>query len=52
MGKVLFEFSHENARLEALHFHGELKQLKIGLPLALSKLLNQQNLIVELQISK
>jgi hypothetical protein len=38
MGKVLFEFSHENSGLEGLHFHGELKQLKIGLPLAVSEL--------------
>jgi hypothetical protein len=35
---VLFEFSHENAGLEDLHFHGEPKQLKIGLPLAFSEL--------------
>jgi hypothetical protein len=32
MGKVLLEFPHENARLEALHLHRELEQLKIGLP--------------------
>jgi hypothetical protein len=38
MGKVVFEFSLENAGLEALHFHKELKQLKIGLPLALCEL--------------
>jgi hypothetical protein len=41
MGEV-FKFAHENAGLEALHHHhGELKQLKIGLPLALSELPKQ-----------
>jgi hypothetical protein len=38
---VLFEFSRENAGLEALHFHGEPKQLKIGLPVAFSELPKQ-----------
>jgi hypothetical protein len=33
--------SHENAGLEALHFHGEAKQLKIRLPFALSELPEQ-----------
>jgi hypothetical protein len=36
--KMLFQLPHENAGLETLHFHGEAQQLKIGLPLALSKL--------------
>jgi hypothetical protein len=35
---MLFELSHENTGLEALHFHGEPKQFKIRLPLALSEL--------------
>jgi hypothetical protein len=35
---MLLKFSHENAGLEALHFHGELKQFKKGLSLAFSKL--------------
>jgi hypothetical protein len=39
--EVLFEFPHENAGLEALHVHGEPKQFKIRLPLALSKLLSK-----------
>jgi hypothetical protein len=34
--EMLFEFPHENAGLEALHFHGETKQFKVRLPLALS----------------
>jgi hypothetical protein len=38
MGEVLFEFSHENAGHEALHFHGVSKLLKIGLSLAFSEL--------------
>jgi hypothetical protein len=42
MGKVLCEFSQENAGLEALHFHGEPKHLKIGLPLAFSELPKQK----------
>jgi hypothetical protein len=29
MGEMLLQFSHENAGLEALHFQGETKQLKI-----------------------
>ncbi len=36
--QVLFELPHENTGLEALHVHGEPKQFKIRLPLALSKL--------------
>jgi hypothetical protein len=36
-----FEFPHENAGLEPLHFHGETKQVKVRLPLALSKLSKQ-----------
>jgi hypothetical protein len=35
---VLF---HENTGLEALHFHGKVKQFKVRLPLALSKLFRQ-----------
>jgi hypothetical protein len=35
------EFSHENAGLETLHFHAELKQFKIRLPLALAELPKQ-----------
>jgi hypothetical protein len=38
---VLLEFPHENAGLEALHIHGELKQLEVRLPLAFSKLPEQ-----------
>ncbi len=38
---MLFEFSHENARFEALHFHGDPKQIEKRLPLALSKLSKQ-----------
>jgi hypothetical protein len=34
---MLFELSHENTGLEALHFHGKAKQFKVGLPFALSK---------------
>jgi hypothetical protein len=41
MGKVLLEFSHDNAGLEALHLHREPQQLKIGLPLAFSELPKQ-----------
>ncbi len=41
MGNVLFEFSLENAGLEALHLHGELKLLEIGLPLVFSELPKQ-----------
>jgi hypothetical protein len=41
MGEMLFEFSHENADLEALHFHVEPKQFKLGLTLAFSKLPKQ-----------
>jgi hypothetical protein len=33
--EVLFELPHENAGFEALHFHGEEEQFKIGLPFAL-----------------
>jgi hypothetical protein len=29
MREMLFEFSHENAGLETLHFHGEPKQFQI-----------------------
>jgi hypothetical protein len=39
--KMLLEFPHEDAGLEALHLHGESEQLKIGLPFALSKLPKQ-----------
>ncbi len=39
--QVLFECPHENAGLEALHVHGEPKQFEIRLPLALSKLPEQ-----------
>jgi hypothetical protein len=38
---MLFQLPRENAGLEALHYHGEAQQLKIGLPLALSKLSKQ-----------
>jgi hypothetical protein len=38
---MLFELSHENTGLEALHFHGKAKQFKIRLPLSLSKLSKQ-----------
>ncbi len=39
--ETLFEFSHESARLEALHFHGDTKQVEVRLPLTLSKLSGQ-----------
>jgi hypothetical protein len=39
--KMLLEFSHVDAGLEALYLHGELEQLKIGLPFALSELPKQ-----------
>ncbi len=39
--EILFELSHENTGLKALHFHGKAKQFKVGLPLALSKLSKQ-----------
>jgi hypothetical protein len=39
--QVLFEFPNENAGLEALHVHREPKQFKIRVPLALSKLPEQ-----------
>jgi hypothetical protein len=39
--EVLLELPHEDTGLEALHFHGETKQFKIGLPLALSELPKQ-----------
>jgi hypothetical protein len=38
---MLFELSHENTGLKALHFHGKAKQFKLRLPLALSKLSKQ-----------
>jgi hypothetical protein len=39
--KMLLEFPHEDAGLEALHLHAESKQLKIGLPYAPSGLPKQ-----------
>ncbi len=33
---MLFELSHENTGLEALHFHGKAKQFEVRLPFALS----------------
>ncbi len=38
---MLFELSHENTGLEALHFHGKAKQFKVRLSFALSKLSKQ-----------
>ncbi len=38
---MLFEFPRESAGLEALHFHEETKQVKVRLPLTLSKLPEQ-----------
>jgi hypothetical protein len=38
---MLFELSHENTGLKALHFHGKAKQFKVRLPFALSKLSKQ-----------
>jgi hypothetical protein len=38
---MLFELSHENTGLDALHFHGKAKQFKVRLPLALAKLSTQ-----------
>jgi hypothetical protein len=38
---MLFELSHENNGLQALHFHGKAKQFKVRLPFALSKLSKQ-----------
>ncbi len=43
MREMLFEFSHDNAGLETLHFHGEPKQFKIRLPLAFAELPKQNN---------
>ncbi len=37
----MFELSHENTGLKALHFHGKVKQFKVRLPFALSKLSKQ-----------
>ncbi len=37
----MFELSHENTGLKALHFHGKGKQFVVRLPLALSKLSTQ-----------
>ena len=37
----MFELSHENTGLKALHFHGKAKQFKVRLPFALSKLSKQ-----------
>jgi hypothetical protein len=48
MGKMLLEFPHENAGLEALHLHEESKQLKKGLPFAFSKL-PKQNFFQEIK---
>jgi hypothetical protein len=42
MWKELFQFSQENARLEAIHSQGETQQIKIRLPLTLAKL-SQKN---------
>jgi hypothetical protein len=39
--KMLLELPHKDARLEALHLHGESEQLKIGLLFALSELPKQ-----------
>jgi hypothetical protein len=39
--QVLFELSCENTGLEALDFHREAKQFKVGLPFSLSKLSKQ-----------
>jgi hypothetical protein len=38
---MLFELSYENMGFKALHFHGKVKQFKVGLPFALSKLPKQ-----------
>jgi hypothetical protein len=38
---MLFELSDENTGLKALDFHGKVKQFKVRLPLALSKLSKQ-----------
>jgi hypothetical protein len=38
---MLFELSHENDGINALHFHGKAKQFKVRLPLDLSKLSKQ-----------
>jgi hypothetical protein len=38
---MLFEPSHENTGLEALHFHGKAKQFEVRLPFALFKLSKQ-----------
>jgi hypothetical protein len=45
---VLFELSHENTGLKALHFLGKAKQFKVGLPLALSKL-SKQNIFQKIE---
>ncbi len=48
MWEVLLELAHEHAWLEALHVHGEAKQLKVGLPLDFSKL-PKQNLFQKIK---
>jgi hypothetical protein len=40
-GRCCWEFPHENAGLEALHFHEEMKQVEVRLLLTLSKLSKQ-----------
>jgi hypothetical protein len=46
--KMLLEFPHEDAGLEALHLHGESELLKIGLPVTLSEL-PKQNFFQEIK---
>jgi hypothetical protein len=38
---MLFELSHENTGLKAMHFYGKAKQVKVRLPFGLSKLFKQ-----------
>jgi hypothetical protein len=42
----VFQFSHENARLDAIH----PQQFKIGLPLALAKLPQQNSLEISIRV--
>jgi hypothetical protein len=42
-GRCWLSFPHENAGPEALHVHGESKQLEVRLPLAFSKLSEQNS---------
>ncbi len=44
MREELFQVAHENAGLDAIHSQGHTQQFKIGLPLTLAKLPQQNSL--------